>query len=529
MARGDSDAPPPRKARAPRKKAAAAAEVGDEDAVATVLVNRLSRTELERLLVRAIRDGAVPLADVRAALPEHRRALVPQNVDVVAVDLRNEAVGAFAGLPNEVQLLVFSLVPFRDRLRAAALVCRAWRQLLTVPTLWERCDFSASGYKPSGGFTTSGIKKLFGLEPGCNRTLDPNVVRQVRYRSMDGLSSNDIKKLFPATPNVVDIELDGISDHAVLQAAKTYAPNLRRMWLDSKVGSETAIKVLELNPGLEDYKVASADMSHELIARISRAGAELRPGGTQGYSRITGLSLISEQRNLDISEIAKLGTWFPELERLKLGSLKTHRSRERAVDASLAPIVPIPRLRTLVISVLLGENYTFTRPSTPPNSQETIDGYFRDLISVFHAASGKTLERLYITIDSIYMSKNDLKVTSAPLPPVLAGAFSTSGSWPKLRELGLWGVRAGGPSPAEKRALADVDAPGLRTVARIPDEVFRGPDEKKPRPVMGPLVEALAEATGARWRRCGPGGLPGNWVPRYGSRWQDEVEVWTRG
>ncbi|KAI9030552.1 hypothetical protein DFJ74DRAFT_657034 [Hyaloraphidium curvatum] len=508
------DASTAKKGRAPRRKAAKTQD--DGNTLAAALVNRLPRADLEDLMLEAMRSGAVPLEHVKARLPENRRELVSQKIDVVAKDLRSGAVGAFAALPNEVQLLIFSMLPFVDRLRAAALVCRSWRELLKVPVLWESAEFEWGFLKkPPRHFTLSSISRLFGRAEGCFKTLDLANIRKIHYQATSDLSSPDLKKIFAWTPNVVDLELSGeksLTDHAIQQASKAYAPNLRRFVVrNSKIYADTVVKILDQNPNIEDLCLMMHYISAAELARFARAGSALRPGGAHGFSRIVRLSLNTDRHSLSVdpAAIAQLGSLFSELEYLHISGFTTHsRSSNSDLAVPLPALEPMPRLRTLLIDhILVGLSSTFQVPN-PARPQETVDRLFRNLVSIIHAACSSKLETLGLDVDTNFVLKKEKLQGAKQQPlPLLAGALQLPGGWPKLRQLGLRGMRvAAAPgrfTTEEKELLTAIDAPELRFV--VGGKLGAQDDLQE-------MVKVLVETTGQRWRQGGSGSGMDEWM-----------------
>lgn len=133
-------------------------------------------------------------------------------------------------------------------------------------------------------------KKLVGVEP----RLDPNFIKKIRYKCEDqAIPVNDLKKLFKVTPNVTDLELFGkrLSESAVQDAAKAYAPNLTKVDLsDIRLEPHYIVDVLNLNPNLVDLKIAlKGNPIPADFATITRAGQGMRPGGTATTSRLVNL------------------------------------------------------------------------------------------------------------------------------------------------------------------------------------------------------------------------------------------------
>lgn len=156
------------------------------------LLSTLRFGSLNDFTSRLSLQGAFDAEYVSLGLPQHHRTLKPAALELEATDFQSEQAGVFADVPVEVSLMIFAMLPFRDRVKAATLVCKPWRQLLEVSTLWENCDFA-----DARGFTCSAVRKLFGIHPTHfgPKVLDPKVVTAVRYKVRDGMSTEDIKRL----------------------------------------------------------------------------------------------------------------------------------------------------------------------------------------------------------------------------------------------------------------------------------------------------------------------------------------------
>lgn len=298
---------PPRKASSTTslRKSYAQNKVGDDSPtaeepdmqVARALVNRLQRADLEKLLLECISDGALPLAKVEEQLPENQRSLLIESVQVVSKALRDSSAGSFAVLPAEIQLMIFALLPFYDRLRAAVFVCPAWRELLSVESLWRDCDFT------SKRFSAKSVLHLFGkLSSGGSKspnsteaTLDACLIEKIAYTSEPaGVKADDLKKLLKLTPGIRDIWLGGrsVSETTALLASKLYAPNLVRLFLGDGIDMKTdsLCTILEANPGLTRLRTR---ITHPIglvdFDKIANAGAAKRPGGVASSSPLIEL------------------------------------------------------------------------------------------------------------------------------------------------------------------------------------------------------------------------------------------------
>lgn len=275
----------------------------EEEQLVAALVNRLKRKDLETLLKKAVSNGAVPVDDIKVLLPEHHRALsIKTAVDITSKPLREGQVGLWAEIPNEIQLMIFAMLPFRDRFRAAFCVCRSWRELLQVDTLWDFCDFAGSvtAGKIARPTKVESVRRIFGVDAKGKKLkdvepiIDPTFVKKIRYKcESDAIGVNDLKPLYKATPNVVDLELTGknLTDAAVTDAAKAYSPNLQRIVVkDIKLKTFVFTSIIQQNPDLDDltastdYNFRSAD-----FIDIAIAGQVTLPGGTASTSRLVSL------------------------------------------------------------------------------------------------------------------------------------------------------------------------------------------------------------------------------------------------
>lgn len=267
---------------------------------ALALVNRLPRADLEALLAECMTNGVLPLEKVRERLPEHHRSFTIKAIEIASKALRDESAGTLAVLPAEVQLIIFSMLPFYERLRACVFVCKAWRDLLGVETLWQYCDFRSEAKR----FTPRSVCRLFGTTtPGddwipVRATISPTFVNKSSYKcdTRDAISAGELKKLFKVTKCIRDLELGGrsLTDVTVLEAVKHYSPNLVRIQLNEQAELEkfaTVITILEKNPGMTSvavrinrWPVVLADFE-----AIASAGALRRPGGLASRSPLTSL------------------------------------------------------------------------------------------------------------------------------------------------------------------------------------------------------------------------------------------------
>ena len=80
-----------------------------------VLAGRLSRDDLELLLVQAVEEGNLKLTDVQSHLPERKRQRVIPVCTVEEAKLRAGATGSFAELSSFLHLSI-ACVPRRMRL-----------------------------------------------------------------------------------------------------------------------------------------------------------------------------------------------------------------------------------------------------------------------------------------------------------------------------------------------------------------------------------------------------------------------------
>ena len=110
------------------------------------LVARLSRQDLERLLVRSVESGAVHRDDVLSLLPEAKQQAELPRLKHVGVSAARSGTGYFDDIDDDLLVkMILAKMPSDSRFVCAISTCKAWRSLRDAPELWSDIVVSSTG------------------------------------------------------------------------------------------------------------------------------------------------------------------------------------------------------------------------------------------------------------------------------------------------------------------------------------------------------------------------------------------------
>lgn len=296
-----------------------------------VLLARLSRSDLEGVLSRAISSGECPsVEDVKALLPEARKELVVRQATVVMGEVRT-GTGFFDVVDTDLLVHILLQLTLKDRLTCAIATCKAWRGLRDAPPLWSNLMLDVSAKAGPSAWsserlsadsitvTAAGLQKLLAWLPKKENVT--TLMLHTGYGTTQGqlLSPDVAKSTLKALPGLTKLQLGGckITDAVLNVAAKQpFATNLIDFKLDdvatahedaalALIGKSARMTRLTLPP-----KAVNRDTT---VTRLSAAWRHARGGDA--------VPLLKELRfegfgrpQISMGALRELGNAFPELE-----------------------------------------------------------------------------------------------------------------------------------------------------------------------------------------------------------------------
>ena len=134
-----------------KKAAKKAVTKGSESSSAPIatLVARLSREDLEDLVVRSVESGAVAQSALLALLPEAKQQLeLPKPAAVGSGEART-GTGLFDDIDDEILVpCILARLDTKTRFVCAQTVCKSWRNLRDAADLWRDIDLTKYQFIP---------------------------------------------------------------------------------------------------------------------------------------------------------------------------------------------------------------------------------------------------------------------------------------------------------------------------------------------------------------------------------------------
>ena len=117
----------------------------EREAPLATLVARLSRENLENLLISQVEAGKLPTGEIKAHLPEAQQAAVLPRAKAITLGATRTGTGYFDDLDDELLTMILNHLPTQTRLTCAMAVCKAWRTLKDEPKLWHDVCIAGCG------------------------------------------------------------------------------------------------------------------------------------------------------------------------------------------------------------------------------------------------------------------------------------------------------------------------------------------------------------------------------------------------
>jgi len=345
-----------------RKKAALPSS--DDQPPVSTLVARLSREDLESLVVCNVQHQGAPLdrKDILALLPESARGTTIAKPKPVTASQARSGTGYFDEIDDEILIpLVLARLSTKQRLECAMVVCKAWRSLREAPELWQDIKVVSVNMIPRGLGTMDGarLQRLIAWLP------NPSGVTTLDVSAGDTITPDAIKKVLSWLPSLTALALSGkkITNAVLTHMAKQPAcKNLTSLSLSTSgsVHAAEASKLLGMTPRLKELSVSSHLGDENVLSTLARTLRHARNGGCPLLSALS--MTTSFGGSVTWSSMSKFGQWFPELESLSVSSLNDHHyGDDPAIMVSgfisrgvAFAVHRLPRLRKLDIHELAG-------------------------------------------------------------------------------------------------------------------------------------------------------------------------------
>eukprot|EP00277_Geminigera_cryophila_P007953 CAMPEP_0179433382 /NCGR_PEP_ID=MMETSP0799-20121207/17805_1 /TAXON_ID=46947 /ORGANISM="Geminigera cryophila, Strain CCMP2564" /LENGTH=598 /DNA_ID=CAMNT_0021211323 /DNA_START=174 /DNA_END=1969 /DNA_ORIENTATION=- len=410
--------------RAP-KKIKKAAGTGDTDMPShDALVSRCARGDLESLLLGKILDGtSTSISDILALLPEVKQTNKPPPAVVVNKGKERVGTGRFDALDEEVLLAIMSRIPFLYRLACTTSVCKPWRSLRDHISLWTEVKVTGSvgsfvEYRlnksetnPAVGCSGKGVERLVEWLPRLNAVTKLDLV------SKDCMPPDAVKKVLANFCNLTSLSLRGKKvSNAVLKAFAqgNKAAALTELILADK---EDYFRGCDWATQKEVHNLIKSAPLLEVLALpsvlpfdgIHNATKEARKGGQSLIRRLTIHGLPGFE-GTSWTDIARMGTTFPELESLSLNTIGMP-TWGLGLDDHIVnfPILSaMPRLRTLhIMSCISYSGHHF--------SSDRLNKMIKCLLAACPVLEDLKIVHGQQSISS-FDRKNGMKVESFPEP-----------------------------------------------------------------------------------------------------------------
>jgi hypothetical protein len=367
---------------------------------------------------------------VRDLLPDHKRARVIKDVEVEQGDGCEQRcggeIGPFVELNHVVQLQIFAAVPLRERLSLALAVCRSFRRLLSVPSLWARlgntvsntrCSDYDAGLLQCKGPALLRLAKL--LPEGCVTNL------QMKWIN----TPSDVKDFFPIVGPLKTLALVGkkVTKTMLVCGAKNGGfAELRQLSIGGTASKLTLVHVFDSviarAPRLEKLTLKSFTWSRAHVAALVSASKKARSGGATLLRSLDAGGYTT----MPLSLIEAVACGIPELEHFAFNHSDTEslfspssRIGFGRVDAIFS-LLPLSRLRSLSCS-----NWNWTPWGMKQSEVDRINTSTSSLIgSVLRSAP--LLAKLEHRVRPRYVSKARRRagVTPKPNPTLSADAIA---------------------------------------------------------------------------------------------------------
>ena len=230
------------------------------------LVARLSRHDLELLLVQSVDGGAVALDRVLALLPESKQGGAVPRAGPVAAGAARTGTGFFDEISDDVLIpMILARLPSKDRFTCAQTVCKSWRSLRDAAELWRELSITCD--KPNGFGRMDG--------PSVQRLVawlrHPESVTKLNLSAGDSIAPDAIKKTLSAMPSLTSLHLSGkkVTNAVLVHASKQpMAKSLSSLSLADITGSvhaTEASKLLLALPGSLTSLVVPNHLVNEVV------------------------------------------------------------------------------------------------------------------------------------------------------------------------------------------------------------------------------------------------------------------------
>lgn len=404
------------------------------------LVARLSRAQLEQLVLAAIAAGRLPVDSVTELLADDQRKRVRPAVEIRECSLL-VTEGPFKDLDVDLTLRILSMLDATTRLVCVSQVCKGWRSLRCHPTLWRsvaiNCETPDSWQSrmAQGGAQLMSEKGAAAFLTGSHRSpiADPGTVEELAITGRQA-SAALYKKALQACCNVRRLYLCGkkkLSPDVFVHVAKTLGSTLQSLRLGehpSKVTWRDITTVAACAPHLSELVLEDMEATHEFILALGLAAEAARNGGKSLIRVFHTTSTFPSGGAFSATALPNLGAALPELEHLAIRQLShlpiaalssstttTIAEGVRGCPTAgylLAPFAPLLRLRHVAIH----------RVERPWSGEQITASHLQWLV-VRLAAAAPLLEHLLIEgLNERWDDKSEAEPKQVPLGHALAAA-----------------------------------------------------------------------------------------------------------
>ena len=155
------------------------------------LLKWLSRDQLERFVMNAVRNGSLPVADLWNSVPERAVAEIRKTDAPVSVGNTRVGTGIFDVFDENIMREIFSYCGLLSSITCVTAVCKAWRGYKTIPGLFvDLSEYLATSSKPSTYNKASFLSSLLDFVP------DLLAVEAVRIPTSKSDDHNFLKRIF---------------------------------------------------------------------------------------------------------------------------------------------------------------------------------------------------------------------------------------------------------------------------------------------------------------------------------------------
>ena len=331
-----------------------------EAATTSLLVGRLSRSQLEQLVVAAVASGeTIKKQALLDLLPggTHSTSLSVSLADTH----EREGTGKFDWLGIELLTIILSKVPLQSRLDCSLAVCKSWRVLQRIESLWTQIAVGETWTDSFEKFCSHPEDPLPISSGGLVRLMDWLPVAAVRtfviHAGDKTVAPETLKKALAAMKSLTAVRLQGkkVTAACVKHLVKQpYIANLVELQLGPSVKASLNDKLLVLAKARSLTHLTmhfEEDSNDTFCSSLVRTLREARGPGTTPL--LTHLTLSDYSGGCCTwRSLHDIGRGLPELEGLTLGGVVFP---DRHVVTQLQSLwQPLVRLRSLEIRSLLG-------------------------------------------------------------------------------------------------------------------------------------------------------------------------------